>query len=57
MCVEGDIFPLCYTSFELLRYLCKMSNQAQKHEDMTFSEIDNEERNNHAINPSLLKKQ
>ena len=29
-CVEGDSFPLCYASFELLRYLHKISKQAQK---------------------------
>ena len=41
-CVEGDNFPLCYASFELLRHLHKISKQAQKLEDMTFSEIDTE---------------
>ena len=41
-CVEGDSFPLCYASFELLRHLHKISKQAKKLEDMTFPEIENE---------------
>ena len=41
-CVEGDSFPVCYDSFEFLRYLRKISKKAQKLEDMTFLEIDNE---------------
>ena len=41
MCVEGDHFTLCYASFELLRYLRKISKKSQNIEDMTFLEIDN----------------
>ena len=37
-CDEGDSFPLCYVSFKLMRYLCKISKQAQKLEDMTCVE-------------------
>ena len=41
-CAEGDNFPLCYASFEFLKYLLKISKQEQKLEDMKFSKIDNE---------------
>ena len=41
-CAERDSLPLCYASFELLRYICKISKQAKKLEDMTFPEIENE---------------
>ena len=34
--------PLCYASFESLRYIREISKQAQKLDDITSSEIDNE---------------
>ena len=36
-CAEGDSLPLCYASFELLRYICKIPKKAQKLDDMTYS--------------------
>ena len=36
-CDESDSLPLCYFSFELLRYICKIFEQAQNFEDMTCS--------------------
>ena len=41
-CAESDSFPLCYASFEFLRYIHKISKKAQKLDDMTSLEIDNE---------------
>ena len=33
----GDILPLCYSSFELIRHRLKMSKQKYKLEDMVHS--------------------
>ena len=57
---EGNCFPLCYSSFELLRQRLRVSNKKQKFEVMEnfidFIEMDDEKDEQHCNQSQQTKK-